>query len=101
MDARVKAPNTSLYLIAIIFQSELNVKCITFLCINKFMSGKKVLNVILHIGSMNPIILGCQLNVSTLDWGGKKKKALNLGTPQVYLFVFYPTKVLVFETPEV
>lgn len=38
------------------------------------MSGKKVLNVILHIGSMNPIILGCQLNVSTLDWGGKKKK---------------------------
>lgn len=62
------------YLIAIIFQSELNVKCITFPCINKFMSGKKVLNVILHIGSMNPIILGCQLNVSTLDWGGKKKK---------------------------
>lgn len=65
------------------------------------MSGKKVLNVILHIGSMNPIILGCQLNVSTLDWGEKKKKALNLGTPQVCLFVFYPTKVLVFETPEV
>lgn len=31
----------------------------------------------------------------------KKKKALNLGTPQVCLFVFYPTEVLVFETPEV
>lgn len=53
------------------------------------MSGKKVLNVILHIGSMNPIILGCQLNVSTLDWGEKKKKKSPKFRDSTSLFVCF------------